>query len=576
MMSKTAYEIGQRGVPRGARQPKRGEPSGPYRTDRDLDGAPEAADVRITGAEHPSTDEVQRTNPSAQGAGRVPTGHAGRSEEVVTQATGQDDGVLQGDHPRTKGTEGTEATVGRVKDVLDISAQEVGTSTVLTIGSRYVDPTVSTPASYAGGMAAPFASGIAAGAGLASGIKALREAQSRMDGHPVGSTAHREAFRDVASARAEVAQAASGLVGNLLNGAGGALNFGGQAPVVYNAVLSAGGAATLPGSLLQTGRFARKAAKAQARVLALRELMFAETAEPENALEAARQEVAAWQELKNAVHELYAASRAAYEARAEEMDRSPQDRLTGGDRNVLDQAWAELQEIALTLREVDRGLMEATTRQREHQGVVDSMDTALGEAAQEVEPHRPGAPQYISLRTIQEYALHKNERGRIKKIVAATGGALGTGGAVASLVASGAVAAGATAGAGALLATPVGWALAGAGAAAGLGLGSYKAWKFFAKRWEQTAGLHTGGETVGSVPARLGKSLVFWKKLGPGKREAYAAALYDMADGDPGADPVRVEEARRTIAALGLDWDDLRMKDELASAVELIASKLAS
>ncbi|MFF7635982.1 hypothetical protein ACFZB9_22975 [Kitasatospora sp. NPDC008050] len=170
----------------------------------------------------------------------------------------------------------------------------------------------------------------------------------------------------------------------------------------------------------------------------------------------------------------------------------------------------------------------------------------------------------------------RRTRVRIKKIIAAAGGALGASGSVAALVASIAVAAGATAGASALLATPVGWALAGAAAAVGLGLATYKAWKYFAKRWEQLAEHDADGKPTRSPLARLGKTLAVWKKAGPAKREEYAAALYGMAEGGQDADPVRTEEARKTIAALGLDWDGLRMAAQPESAKKLIAAKLAS
>ncbi|MFI6056256.1 hypothetical protein ACIBCO_40120 [Streptomyces violascens] len=478
--------------------------------------------------------------------------------------------------PVQRETEGAEVTTGRVKDTLDTTAQNVGTTTAMTVGDQFTDPTFSTPASYAGGMAAPLASGIAAGAGLATGIGAMRTAQRGKDVHPVGSTPHHEAARDLASARADVGQSASGLVGNLLNGAGGAMNFAGQTPAVYNAVLSAGGAAALPASLLQTGRYARKAAKAQARVAALRTLMASETEGPKKVLAAADQELAACRELTDAVHELYTAKRDMYQARVQEMGRSPMDRPLGTDLDILKQARLEVHELEGRLLEADLGVLEATAKRKERQDARDAMHHALSEAAEQVNRHRTGAPEQVSLAMIQAYAVRKNERGRIKKIITATGGALGTAGAVASLVASIAVAAGATAGAGALLATPVGWALAGAAAAVGLGLASYKAWKYFAKRWERTAEPDAEGRPTRTPLERLGKTLAFWKKAGPGKREEYAAALYAMAEGGQDADPVRTQEARKTVQALGLDWDALQMTAEPASAKKLIAAKLAS
>ncbi|MFI6685284.1 hypothetical protein [Streptomyces sp. NPDC050485] len=482
--------------------------------------------------------------------------------------------------------EDAEVTTGRVKDTLDATAQGVGTTTAMTVGDQFIDPTFSTPASYAGGMAGPFGSGIAAGAGLVTGIGAMRDGRRGRDAHEVGSAPHREASRGLGSARADVGQSASGLVGNMLNGAGGAMNFAGQSPAVYNAVLSAGGAAALPASLVQTGRYARKAAKAQARVDGLRTLMASEAAEPKKALAAANQEVAACRELVNAVDELFKIKSATYQDHLQEIGRSPLDRPLGTDLNILTQVKMEVHELERKLQEADLGLLEALAKQREREDARDAMDRALGEAAEEVRQHRTGAPQKISLRMIQAYAVRKNERGRIKKIIAAAGGALGSAGAVAALVASIAVAAGAAAGASALLATPVGWGLAGAASAAGLGLAAYKLWKYFAKRWEQTAEPDAEGKPTRPPLERFGRTLAFWKKAGPGKREEYASALYRMAKGEPEADAVRTggpdssavrtEEARKTVAALGLDWEGLKMNDEPESAKKLIAAKLAS
>jgi hypothetical protein len=474
-------------------------------------------------------------------------------------------------------TAGAEVTTGRVKDTLDTTAQNVGATTVTTIGSRFTDPSVSTPASYAGGMAGPFGSGIAAGAGLATSIGGMRNAQRGKDAHPVGTAAHQEASRDLRSARAEVGQNASGLMGNMLNGAGGALNFSGQTPALYNAVLSAGGAAALPASLVQTGRYARKAAKAQARVEALHALMSAEDQEPTKAVEAANQQVVARRELVLALDELFEAKSATYQARVQEiLFFSDVERPWDEDLENLKPARLEVHALEQKLHEAGLELMEDLARQKQRNDAKAAMERALGEAAEEVERHRAGAPQQISLRMIQAYGVQKNNRGRIKKIITATGGALGTAGSVAALVASIAVAAGATAGASVLLATPVGWGLAAAAAVAGLSLASYKAWKYFAKRWEQTAEPDADGTTSGSVLGRVGKTLAFWKKVGPSKRDEYASALYKMAKGEQGADRVRAEEAKKTIAALGLDWDELRMNDEPESARKLISAKLAS
>jgi hypothetical protein len=76
--------------------------------------------------------------------------------------------------------------------------------------------------------------------------------------------------------------------------------------------------------------------------------------------------------------------------------------------------------------------------------------------------------------------------------------------------------------------------------------------------------------------ARVGPTLAFWKTAGPSERDEYASALYEIADGGPGADRTRTEEARKTITALGLDRDELNRNDKPGAATKLIAAKLAS
>ncbi|WP_370061339.1 hypothetical protein [Streptacidiphilus sp. MAP5-3] len=473
-------------------------------------------------------------------------------------------------------TEDGETTTGRLKDTLDNAAQNVAAGTAPTVGAQYVDPSVSTPASYAGGMVGPFSSVLTAGAGIVTGAMAMHHAEHELSEHAEGSAPHREAAREQSSARAEVGQGVSGLAGNVISGAGGVMNYLGYPTPVYNAMFSAGGAVALPATLVQTARYARKAAKAQTRVEALRALMSTEDDQPKQALEAAAGEVAACRELAAALTELVASKSATYQAHLAEMGRSPLDRPLGTDLGSLKEARLEVHEWSRRLDAAQEGLTQALARQQQREDVRRAMDHALAEAAEEVNQHTSGAPRQISLRMIQAYAVRKNQRGRIKKIIAATGGALGASGSVAALVTSIAVAAGTAAGAGLFVASPIGWALAGAAALVGLGLASYKAWKFFAKRWDQTAEPDAEGKPTRAVRDRLGSTLAFWKRTGPSKRQEYAAALYGMAQNSPDADPVRTREARDTIAALGLDWDELAMSDEPESAKKLIAAKLAS
>lgn len=80
-----------------------------------------------------------------------------------------------------------------------------------------------------------------------------------------------------------------------------------------------------------------------------------------------------------------------------------------------------------------------------------------------------------SLQDLALYAKMKNERGLVKKTFSIISSTLGIGGSIALIVA-------AAAGGAALMATPVGWALAGAAAAIGLAVGIYKLVKWFKRR----------------------------------------------------------------------------------------------
>ena len=154
------------------------------------------------------------------------------------------------------------------------------------------------------------------------------------------------------------------------------------------------------------------------------------------------------------------------------------------------------------------------------------MENALNEAAEEVKQHRRGAPKKISLRMIQAYAVKKNKRGLIKKIVNAGVGALQTAAAVANLVVAIAVAAGlATAGASVLAGTPVGWALTGLAAAVAISFVGYKSWRYFAKRWNLTDEFDEE-KPARSFGTRAVETLALWKKARAEQAEEYASALY--------------------------------------------------
>jgi hypothetical protein len=179
-----------------------------------------------------------------------------------------------------------------------------------------------------------------------------------------------------------------------------------------------------------------------------------------------------------------------------------------------------------------------------------------------------------NLDIIRAYAYKKNQRGVIKKATSFVGGLLGIGAGIASLVASIALATGAAAGAAVLMATPVGWGLAGAAAAVGIGLGLYKAVRFFSKRWAQSGQLKDQHGRALSTGARLKKTLAFWRPVGKSRRESYAEALWKMAK--DGAQPVRQREAKELIKSLGLDFDALGMGSDKDDAVKLLMAKMAS
>ncbi|MBC3839855.1 hypothetical protein GXW82_05315 [Streptacidiphilus sp. 4-A2] len=433
-----------------------------------------------------------------------------------------------GGHAHPVEPEDRQTTTGRVTGMADVGGAAVGAATATTVGPGYTDPSNSTQASYAGGIFSPFLSGITGAIGLGFSVRSMRGARKKQQ-ESQGSAPHRSAVRELDSSRAEAAQNASALTGNLLNGAGGAMSLAGQATPVYNAVFSAGGAAALPASVLQTGRYARKAAKARARVLALRELMASETSEPKARLAAADQEVAACQEQLDSLRALYQAEQQTFELRSEELKGSPLNRPLGTDLDTWKEALLALQAREQEVAQAVADRNQAEARQAQARLAQQAMRDALTAAATEVKQHRDGAPDKVSLRMIQAYAFRKNNRGTIKKAVAAAGGALGSAGAVAALVVSIAVAAGTAAGAGLLLATPVGWALAGAAATVGLGLASYKAWKYFAKRWQATRKDDAGG--LRSGPGRLGRTSPSGRR--PGR--ASARSTPRRSTGWPGA-----------------------------------------
>ncbi|MFE3597844.1 hypothetical protein [Streptomyces sp. NPDC059142] len=465
---------------------------------------------------------------------------------------------------------------------LDVTANSSGMAGGATVAGQYDVPTFSTDASYALGVGAPFASTLTAGYGAVSSASAARTAHREREAAPSGSGERRAANSEYRGAAADTAQHASNFVGQALTGTGGAMNLAGQNVALYNSVLAPGAGAALPAGAIQAGRYLRKGLHAHQRAHELKELIKREEIEPLEALVAAQEQVVVQRMLLAKLHEDLADWKRQAAALREQLEQDPSYGSTGNaadlpperqllSRQLFDIEIVGLPEIKEHIASAEQGLTRALADQERREAYKKAMETALRELAGEVQVTFGDKRRPISLRTIQLYALYKNQRGRRNKLVQAVSGAAGASGSVATLVSAAAVGAGATAGAGVLAATPVGWALAGAAAATGLGLASKDAWHYFAKRWEQTAENHPEGHDDHTLE-HLGETLAFWRRTGPNQREEYARVLYEFSTDAPV--PERVTEARNTLTALGLDWDGLPTDPQ--AAIKEIARKMAS
>lgn len=464
------------------------------------------------------------------------------------------------------------------------------------------DPTGGTMASNYGGVTGPSLSVLTSGFGLGFSSKRHHGARKELKTATMGSAKHRVLTRDVKSSGADIGENTTGVVSNVFSTVGGGLqNFSSVAQNVSYGVGSVGGGLAVPLSAFQTGRYIRKAEKARKRVQELKKLM-ADEGQPDKALAAAKEEVKVLEatlveaqagvdgakqgikelkgqigQTKTVISTLKGRQTSGQETegtlRSIGTEVRLQERRLADQQNELSKLESNLADLRSTRDDTTADLQAAGEREKEHQKAADAMRDALDDASQQVKRDFSGSKtEQVSLRMIQAYALKKNNRGWVKKAIAATGGALGTAGGVAGLVTSIALAAGVAAGSAILVATPIGWALAGAAALVGLGLASYKAWQFFSRRWKQTE-LDAQGNKQ-STGKRLAQTLAFWKKVGPSKREQYADALYEMAKDR--SNKVKYQEARKLLGALGLDWTQLGMRKDPVSAKALIAAKLAS
>ncbi|MFF0113585.1 hypothetical protein [Streptomyces prasinus] len=499
---------------------------------------------------------------------------------VAVQRTGERAPAEDGSERRR--TERSGRAVSGPVAAADVTANSTGMAGGATVAGQYDIPTHSTDTSYATGVQAPFLSTLVAGYGAATSASTARTARREREAAAPGSGEHRAANSAYRSAAADTAQHTSNFAGQVLTGTGGAMNLAGQNVSLYNSVLAPGAGAALPAGAIQAGRYLRKGLHAHQRARELKELIVREEIEPLRALVAAKEQVLAQRVLladlrKDLAH---------WEERAltlgEQLEQDPSfgrtDRMDDlpPERRELSRELFDIQIIGLPairdhIASAEQGLARALADQDHREAYRAALEAALHELAGEVRDSYADRTRPVSLRTIQLYALYKNRRGRRNKLVQAVSGATGASGSVAGLVSAAAVGAGATAGAGVLVATPVGWALAGAAAATGLGLASKDAWHYFAKRWEQTAENHPDGHD-GDLLEHLGETLAFWRQTGPNQREEYARVLYEFSTAAPL--PERVTEARNTLTALGLDWNGLPAEPQ--AAIKEIARKMAS
>ncbi|MFJ9712650.1 DUF4157 domain-containing protein [Streptomyces sp. NPDC101234] len=442
-----------------------------------------------------------------------------------------------------------------------------------SVADGYKDPNAATSAAQYGGVVGSAFGVVTSSAGVLAQATNFARARKGVRNATPGTAAYHVHDRELKAGGAGTAEQGLGFVSTSTGLAAAVMNLKGVAQEATGGVGAASSGAGLLAGLVQSVRFIRKADKARKRLNALRTLMADENA-PRQALEAANQEVA---ELERAVQDGRADVEQWNRDFQSELRKQAQGRLNGEDVDhsrlmQMLQLEPRIKEIEEELLRSEAELQAAKIRQQERQDVSEKMESALRTQTEKVQRYNEGAPADVSLRQIQEYAAGKNSRGVTVKAIGAVAALLGVGGSVAALVAGAALAAGVAAGAGVLVATPVGWALAGAAATVALGVAGWKTWRFFQHRWEQSA---AQGGTQGPAPtlgARLRDTLAFWKKSGPNERNQYAAALYEMARDETQAE--RAGEARQTLVALGLNWDEMNGDPERGK--KLIAAKFAS
>ena len=488
---------------------------------------------------------------------------------------------------------GSLLTVQRDDDLLGIDATNRGgglvdqgnaISGLVTSGTNlpnYADPTANTAQSNVGGVTTPAIGIVTGGVGLGFSSKRHHDARTALKTKTAGTVGHKAASRDVATSGGDVAEKTLGTASGITSTVAGGMAAGGASGASVAGAIAA--PLTLPLSVLQAVRWGRKAHGARIRCDKLNALIASEDAkiDPNTRLKALEERVTALDAQKvdytDAVSE---ANKDVADLRKSLATLEKLKKPTARQQLQMTQLLLQIQkaeDLAQAVQEdLDKttaNLNTATLERDQVRTAREAMEKAVSEEAAIV---ASGKTEQVSLRMIQAYALKKNQRGLVKKIINTIGSIVGAGAGVAGTVAAIAIAAGATAGAGALMATPVGWALGGAAALIGLGMAGYSAWKFFSKRWKRTESMtDTSGQKLG-FGARLGKTLKFWEKTGPSRRELYADKLFDLAKDDAGPNKAKAEEARETIKALGLDWMATNMASDKDASVKLIAAKMGS
>ncbi|WP_329264918.1 DUF4157 domain-containing protein [Streptomyces sp. NBC_01478] len=499
-------------------------------------------------------------------AGPVPEGGAARRRSAVQRSKGDSIAVQMVTSTKGPSLGAAAEKAGDLTAAGDANNQ----FTAASVAGGYRDPAATTSAAQYGTIVGAGAGTLTSFVGLVGNVIKFGRARTDRRKSSPGTAAYRRHDRELKAGAAGTAE--QGLsVGNMSTGlASSAMNLSGAAQEAVGGVAAASAGAGLLVGSVQSVRYIRKADKARQRVNKLRQLM-ADEKKPEEALEAANKEVGTLE---------WTVSGDEYDLR--EVERSLQSAIRGlGQEQIQEkkEVWhSRIKDILRQKSEIEEQLQRdqaelavAELRQQERAEVSRKMHEALVKQTEKVERYTESASVDISLREIQEYAAGKNIRGVTVKAIGAVAALLGVGGSVAALVAAVALAAGVAAGAGVLVATPVGWGLAGAAATVALGVAGWKTWRFFQHRWKQSAKPDHDG-TMPTIKERLRRTLAFWKASGPNEREQFAAALYDMAHDVAKAE--RSEEARNTIDALGLNWGE--MKDDREAGKVLISEKFKS